>query len=59
MKRCDPLLSDIDLPLTGTFFPAGFRLNLATNSRDVLEAAAECRRHYQPEFECQTMAVLE
>ena len=55
MKRCDPLLRDIDLPLTGTFFPAGFRLNIATNSRDVLEAAEECWRHYKPEFECQPM----
>ncbi|HXB70013.1 MAG TPA: hypothetical protein VNY05_17300 [Candidatus Acidoferrales bacterium] len=55
MKRLDPLLRDIDLPLTGTFFPAGFRLNLATNSRDVLEAADECWRHYQPEFECPPM----
>jgi hypothetical protein len=41
MKRCDPQLRDIPLPLTGTYFPAGFRLNIATNSRDVLEAAEE------------------
>jgi hypothetical protein len=39
--RYDPLLSDIDLPLEGTFHPAGFPLHLATNSRDVLEAACE------------------
>ncbi len=35
------MLSDVDLPLAGTFYPAGFPLNLATNSRDVLEAARE------------------
>jgi hypothetical protein len=55
MKRCDPLLRDIELPLTGTYFPAGFRLNLATNSRHVMEAAEESWRHYQPECECPPM----
>jgi hypothetical protein len=39
--RYDPLLSDVDLPLTGTFHPAGFPLHLATNSRDLMEAACE------------------
>ena len=39
-KRFDPYLRDLDLPLRATFFPVGFRLNIATNSRDVLEAAA-------------------
>ena len=32
-KRIDPLLCDLDLPLSGTFYPAGFPLHLATNSR--------------------------
>jgi hypothetical protein len=40
-KRFDPLLCDIDLALSGTFYPAGFPLHLATNSRDVMDAAAE------------------
>ncbi len=40
-KRFDPLLCDFDLALSGTFYPAGFALHLATNSRDVMEAAAE------------------
>jgi hypothetical protein len=35
------LLTGIDLPLSGTFHPAGFPLHLATNSPDVLEAACE------------------
>jgi hypothetical protein len=40
-KRYDPMLSDVELPLAGTFHPAGFPLRLATNSRDVMEAAGE------------------
>ncbi len=41
LRRLDPLRRKIDLALTGTFYPAGFRLDIATNSRDVLAAAAE------------------
>jgi hypothetical protein len=51
MKRFDPQLRDLELPLTGTYFPAGFRLNIATNSRDVLEAAEESWRLSRHEFE--------
>ena len=51
MKRFDPQLRDIELPLTGAYFPAGFRLNIATNSRDVLEAAEESWSLYREEFE--------
>ncbi len=40
-KRLDPLLHDAGLPLTATFFPLGFRLEIATNSREVLQAAGE------------------
>ena len=40
-KRIDPLLCDLRLGLSGTFYPAGFPLRIATNSRQVLEAAAE------------------
>ena len=51
-KRFDPYLRDLDLPLRATFFPVGFRLNIATNSRDVLEAAAESWGHWRrQEFE--------
>jgi len=35
------MLSDVDLPLGGTYYPVGFPLRLATNSRHVLEAACE------------------
>jgi len=37
----DPLLHCAELPFTGTFFPFGFRVDIAANSRHVLEAAAE------------------
>jgi hypothetical protein len=55
MKRVDPQLRDIELSLTGTYFPAGFRLKIATNSRDVLEAAEESWGLYRQEFECQPL----
>jgi hypothetical protein len=41
LRRQDPLLHDIDLPLCRAYFPYGFRVNIRTNSREVLEAAAE------------------
>jgi hypothetical protein len=39
--RSDPLRRNVDLSLSGTFYPAGFRLDIATNSPDVLAAAGE------------------
>jgi hypothetical protein len=55
VRRIDPLLRDVHLPLTGSYYPAGFRVNIATNSRDVLEAAEESWGHYGPEFECEPL----
>ncbi|MBZ5726884.1 MAG: aldolase [Acidobacteriia bacterium] len=49
-SRLDPLLHDIDLPLVATLHPLGVRLDIATNSCDVLEAAEECWGRYRPEF---------
>ena len=46
----DPLFHRVDLPLTGSFFPLGFRVEIATNSRDVLEAAAASWGGYAPEY---------
>ena len=54
-KHFDPLLRDVDLPLAASYYPVGFRLDIATNSRDVLEAAAESWGPYSPEFECQPL----
>jgi hypothetical protein len=50
-KPADPLLHDVDLALAGTFFAQGFPVEIATNSRDVLEAAAESWGMYQCEFD--------
>lgn len=41
VRRIDPLGCDVDLPLNGMFFPAGFPLSLSTNSADVIESAGE------------------
>ena len=35
----DPILCDFELPLTGTFYPLGFTLQISTNSHHVLDAA--------------------
>ncbi len=37
----NPVLGNIDLPLSETYYPLGFTLAIATNSEDVLEAARE------------------
>jgi hypothetical protein len=37
----DRIQHDVDLPLSATFYPVGFGVEIATNSRDVLAAAAE------------------
>ncbi|HYW42175.1 MAG TPA: hypothetical protein VE959_04920 [Bryobacteraceae bacterium] len=51
IKPYDPMLHDIDLRSKAVFYPAGFPVNIATNSRDVLEAAAESWGMYAaPEF---------
>jgi hypothetical protein len=54
-KRIDPLLCDFDLALSGTFYPAGFPLHIATNSRDVLHAAAESWAPFTREFDTPPM----
>jgi hypothetical protein len=47
----DPLRREIDLPLTGVFFPLGFRAEISTNSEHVLRAAAESYDACAAEFE--------
>jgi hypothetical protein len=54
-KRIDPLLCDLNLALSGTFYPAGFPLRLATNSRHVLEASAESWAPFPREFDTPPM----
>lgn len=55
MVRPDPLLRHVDLPLRRAYYPVGFRLHLATNAHDVIEACDECWRYYGPEFACEPM----
>ncbi|SPF38057.1 Hpr(Ser) kinase/phosphatase [Candidatus Sulfopaludibacter sp. SbA4] len=50
-QRVDALLRNVELSLSATFYPLGFRLELATNSRDVVEAAAEAWGPFRAEFE--------
>ena len=49
-QRGDALLRDVDLSLTGTYYPVGFPLELATNSNEVLEAAHEAWGAFRREF---------
>jgi len=51
-QRADALLRNVELPLSATYYPLGFRLDLATNSRDVMEAAAEAWGSFRAEFDC-------
>lgn len=53
----DPLLHEIDLPFRATYYPLGFRLNLASNSRDVMEAACEAWGSSRPEFARQPLDI--
>ena len=53
----DPLWHEIELPLCGVYHPLGFRLNLATNSRHVLQAAHEAWSSYAPEFDRQPLEI--
>ena len=47
----DPYQANVELPLTGTYYPAGFALELSTNSRDVLESANESWGDWSREFD--------
>ena len=53
----DPQLRHLDLPLRASFYPLGFQLDLATNSRDVIDAAAECWAPDTLEFERPPMEI--
>jgi hypothetical protein len=56
-RRRDPLGVSIDLSLAGTYYPYGFRLDLATNSRDVIEAAEESWSGQRQEFDAPPMTM--
>ncbi len=50
-RPVDPLRHDVDLPFRGTYFAQGFPVEIASNSRDVLDAAAASWGMYQCEFD--------
>jgi len=54
-ERPDALLCNVALPLHRAYHPVGFRLDLVTNARDIIDAADECWRDYGPEFACESM----
>ena len=56
-KRPDPLGVSFNLPRSGTYFPLGFRLEIATNSRHVIEAAGESWAGRKQEFECDPLVM--
>lgn len=51
VKRGDPLLDNLDLALSAMVYPAGFPLELRTNSQDVLESAKESWGAWAAEFD--------
>ena len=53
--RPDPLLLDVPLTLSRTFYPLGYRLELTTNSVDVIDAATECWGMMAVTFECEAI----
>jgi HPr Serine kinase C-terminal domain len=53
----DPLQREIDLPFQRAYYPFGFRLDLASNSRDVLDAAEENWGMYEPEYDDSPLTV--
>jgi len=57
IAQLDPFLRDLDLSLEGLFYPLGFPLRLATNSQEVLAAAAESWGAYAPEFDVQPVSL--
>jgi len=53
--RPDPLLQNVPLTVSRAFYPLGFRLELTTNSEDVLKAASECWGMRAPSFDCEAI----
>ena len=51
----DPLGCDVELALTGMFYPVGFPLRITTNSADVMQAAAESWAPFARQFDPRPM----
>ena len=50
MSRQDVLLSDMELPLSETFYPLGYAVQILTNEQSVLDAARESFGHMLPRY---------
>ena len=55
--RVNPVLSDVPLPLRETFFPLGYPIEIATNSRAVLDAARENWGRFSQSFETKPLSL--
>lgn len=55
LRQADPLRRKIDLAYRGTYYPLGFRLDIATNSPEVLAAAEESWGDERFEFPSEPM----
>lgn len=51
VRRLDPFLANVTLPLSGLYHPLGFPLRLFTNSRDVVQSAQESWGRWEAEFD--------
>ncbi len=49
-NQLDPLLYEAEFPFTGTYYPLGFTVQIATNSRDVLLGAEESWQRFNKRF---------
>src|SRR5579862_8375903 len=47
----DPLLAGVEMPLQASFYPLGFPLELSTNSRQVIDAAAQSWQLFSRSFD--------
>jgi hypothetical protein len=51
IEFCDPYLSRVEYNLKGTFYPLGFPVIISTNSRQILDIAAEGMGRFQKLFD--------
>jgi hypothetical protein len=57
LKLPDPYFGNVELPLTASYYPAGFPLELSTNSHEVLESANESWGRWSQEFELPALKI--
>ena len=50
-RLADPYFGNAEMPLSATYYPAGFPLQISTNSIEVIESANESWGKWSPEFD--------